>query len=53
MSRILLHYVVPLLLPFVIYGAWLALARRGTRPAGAAGAHDWRDAPWTWLVNWG
>ncbi len=47
MSRIFLHYIVPLLLPFVVYGVWLALARRR---AGPAGARDWRDAPWTWLA---
>ncbi len=47
MIRIFLHYIVPLLLPFVIYGGWLALARRR---AGPAGARDWRDAPWTWLA---
>ena len=50
MTRILLHYVLPIVLPFVIYGVWLALARRKARPAGAAATPDWRDAPWVWLL---
>ncbi len=49
MKRILLHYVLPILLPFIVYGVWLALARRKARPAGAA-APVWRNAPLTWLL---
>ncbi len=50
MSRIVLQYVLPLLVPFVIYGAWLALSRSKARPAGADAAPEWREAPWTWLL---
>lgn len=46
---VLLHYVLPLVLPFVIYGVWLLLARRKARTAGGEEAPEWRDAPWTWL----
>ncbi len=49
MTRILLNYVLPILLPFIAYGAWLVLARRKARPAGEA-ASLWHDAPWTWLL---
>ena len=50
MTRIILQYVLPLLVPFVIYGAWLALSRSKARPAGADAAPEWREAPWTWLL---
>ncbi len=52
MTRILLHYVLPILLPFIVYGVWLALARRKAQSASMAGAAApvWRDAPWTWLL---
>ena len=50
MSRMFLQYVLPILVPFVIYGAWLALSRRKARPAGADAAPEWREAPWTWLL---
>ena len=50
MSRIVLQYVLPLLVPFVIYGAWLALARNKARRAGADAVPEWREAPWTWLL---
>ena len=36
--RALLTIVVPLLLPTLLYGGWLALTRR--RPP------EWREAPW-------
>ncbi len=49
MTRILLHYVLPILLPFIVYGVWRALARRKAQSASAA-APVWRDAPWTWLL---
>lgn len=39
MSRILLQYLLPLLLPFLIYLAWAALTR-GRRQ------HWLEDAPW-------
>ena len=50
MKRILLNYLLPIVLPLVIYGIWLALARRKARQAGATDMPDWRSAPWTWLV---
>ncbi len=52
MKRILLHYVLPILLPFIVYGVWRALARRKAQSASTAGAAapTWRDGPWTWLL---
>ncbi|MEE8202958.1 MAG: DUF6111 family protein [Alphaproteobacteria bacterium] len=50
MRRILLNYLLPLLLPFIVYGIWLMFIRWRARVAGAVGAPEWRDAPWTWLL---
>ncbi len=52
MKRILLYYVLPILLPFIVYGVWLVLARRKAQSASTAGTAPpgWRDAPWTWLL---
>lgn len=49
MRRLLLNYLLPLLLPFIAYGAWVMLVRWRTRRAGETGGPEWRDAPWTWL----
>ena len=51
MSRILVHYVLPLVLPFLLYCIWLAVHRRRRQASGAAVPEGWglRDAPWTWL----
>lgn len=51
MRRLLLSYLLPIVLPFIIYGVWLLLARRKVRLAGADGVPEWRDAPWTWLLT--
>ncbi len=50
MSRMFLHYVLPILLPFLVYGAWLVLSRRKAQLAGEDAEHEWREAPWTWLL---
>jgi hypothetical protein len=43
MIKKLLIYVVPFLLPFVVYGIYVLLARRGiVRPL--------RSGPWVWLL---
>jgi hypothetical protein len=46
--RILFTYVVPILLPTILYFAWLSVARR-TGKGGAATA----EVPWTWLLGAG
>ncbi len=50
MKRILLHYVLPLALPFVAYAVWVALERWRARTAGAGAGPAWREAPWHWLL---
>lgn len=45
MIRNLLFHVLPFLLPFVIYGVYLLLARRAERQG-----VDLRHAPWYWLT---
>ncbi len=51
MSRILLSYVLPLILPLLLYCIWLAVHRWRRQASGAAVPEAWglRDAPWTWL----
>ena len=45
MTRVLLTLVLPLLLPAILYGAWLALAR----PRSAS----WQPLPWLWSLAGG
>ena len=46
MPRELLTLVVPLLLPTILYLAWL----RAVRWSEAGGALVWRKLPWVWLA---
>ena len=50
MRRMLLNYLLPIVLPFAIYGIWLTYARFRARTAGHDGVPEWRDTPWTWLM---
>jgi Family of unknown function (DUF6111) len=47
MLRKLLTIALPLLLPFLLYWAYLSLARRRTGVAGAPSR--WQEAPWIWI----
>ena len=49
MTRILLHYLLPLLLPTAIYILYMMWARRRAVAAGAD-APDWREGPVFWFV---
>ncbi len=49
MRRMLLQYLLPLAMPFVVYGVWMTYARYRARLAGTA-EQGWRDAPVTWLL---
>ena len=53
MSRILLEFVLPLLLPSLAYFAWLTWDRRRTVALGAGAPRAWADAPWPWLLGSG
>ena len=49
MSRKLL-YILPIVVPFLLYGLYALWAKRKARAAGADGAEGvWNDTPWTWL----
>ncbi len=50
MSRKLLMVVLPLLLPFLVYAVYLALARRKARLAGEGRLPRWQEAPWTAMI---
>ena len=50
MIRKLLTVVLPLILPFLIYGIYLVLAQRKARLAGEGKLPRWQDAPWTWII---
>ena len=51
MSRKLL-YILPVLLPFVLYGTCAWWAKRKARAAGGIdGDGVWNDAPWVWLAT--
>ena len=54
MLRLFLTVLLPLLAPFLIYAAWVWLARRQVA-AGARGRapESWREAPWVWLLATG
>jgi len=49
MVKKLLYVVVPVVLPFVLYGMYAWLARRSVRGAGKPGGSIWQGAPWYWL----
>ena len=51
MRRTILQYLLPIILPFVIYSAWIAFARYKARATGGGETPEWRDAPWIWLLT--
>lgn len=53
MTRILLQIVLPLLLPFVAYAAWLSVERRRAEKLGRGEAPGWAEAPLVWLAGAG
>ncbi len=48
MTRILLQYLLPLLLPIVLYLLWTWLAQR--RQAAGGAPLRLQDGPWFWLI---
>ena len=49
MSRVLLQFLLPLLLPAAIYFGWIWLARR-TGKGQAGGVTSLQEGTWFWLV---
>ena len=50
MIRELLSVVLPFLLPFIVYGAYLAMLRRQARLAGEGDMPRWQEGPWLWVM---
>ncbi len=50
MLRKLLMVALPLLLPFVAYFIYAAIARRRAQRAGDRPVPRWQQAPWTWIA---
>jgi hypothetical protein len=50
MARFLIEYCLPLLLPSLLYLAWIAWRRRAAAAGRAASAPEWTEGPWFWLA---
>ena len=50
MLRKLLLVALPLVLPFLAYALYLAIARRRAQKAGEGPVPRWQQAPWTWIA---
>jgi hypothetical protein len=53
MARLLVQIVLPLLLPFAIYAAWIAVRQRQLARLGRGEGPGWAGAPWIWLLAFG
>ena len=55
MARVLLLVVLPMLVPFIVYGLYVWFARRGRSAAtpGAGLPPDREAVPWTWMLGIG
>ena len=49
MWRVLLEYVVPIVLPSLLYLAWLAYENRRVANGGEGTVRRWQEGPWAWL----
>jgi hypothetical protein len=52
MARILLEFVLPILLPSLLYALWLVAMQRRAETSGTE-QRRWSDAPWIWLLALG
>lgn len=55
MSRVLLLVVLPMLVPFIVYGLYVWFARRGQRATatGQDGPPEREAVPWSWMLGIG
>ena len=49
MLRVLIEYVVPIVLPSLLYLAWLAYENRRIAQGGEGVVRRWQEGPWVWL----
>ena len=49
MSRVFLQYVLPLVLPIVLYLLWGSFQKARAEKTGKA-PHDFSQGPWFWLI---
>lgn len=52
MTRILLTYLLPIVLPTLLYVLWLRVVQRRAAAAGQP-ARAWAEVPWAWLFATG
>jgi hypothetical protein len=52
MARILFEFVLPIVLPTILYGLWLVASRRRAEAVGGK-LPLWVEAPWVWLLALG
>lgn len=50
MGRILLEYGLPIILPSLLYLAWVAYENRRVARGGIGKAPRWQEGPWLWLA---
>jgi hypothetical protein len=53
MARIFFEFVLPILLPTILYGLWLVGIRRRAEAPGNGKQPLWVEAPWVWLLALG
>ena len=53
MLRVLLEYIVPIVLPSLLYLAWLAYENRRIAQGGEGVSRRWQEGPWAWLFAGG
>ncbi|HEX2113636.1 MAG TPA: DUF6111 family protein [Alphaproteobacteria bacterium] len=49
MLRVLLEYIVPIVLPSLLYLAWIAYENRRIARGGEGVLRRWQEGPWAWL----
>jgi hypothetical protein len=53
MGRVLVQYVLPILLPSLVYFGWLVYENRRVAQGGEGRTRRWEEGPWAWLVGGG
>jgi hypothetical protein len=53
MGRVLLQYVLPIVLPSLVYAAWLVYENRRVAKGGKGTTRRLEEGPWAWLIAGG